>query len=188
MTILMRTYRWIMRLRYRSLLGLTTFSVVVTGVGVGIAYQVELALLESTTTTEWTLLVGFIEEAFVRFIPLILIFYAWSYWHNQLLSKSEGLLATIISGLTVASLELFLKLEYLSRLEEAVRFDSVILPILFVHLPFALLAGRLAYALGERIHGTDSIGLPSLSRRTVGLLVVGYLSLVLAHIGYNLLI
>jgi hypothetical protein len=176
-----------MTTRYRSLTGISAFSVVVTGTGVWIAYLLELVLLGTTTISAWTFLVGFVEEAFVRLVPLILVFYVWSYWHGQLLSKTEGLLATVASGLTVAGLELVLKLEYLSRLEQAVRFDSVMLPILFVHLPFALLAGRFAYALGERIHGTDDIGLPTLSRRTVVVLVVGYLSLALAHVGYNLL-
>lgn len=167
---------------------LAIFSVIVTGVGVVIAYQFELALLQTTTPAVWMLLVGFVEEAFVRLIPLVLIFYLWSCWHGQLLSKTEGLFATVTSGLTVGGLELILKLEYLSRLEETVRFDSVVLPILFVHLPFALLAGRFAYALGEQIHGNNVIGVPSLSRRTVVLLMVGYLTLALAHIGYNLVV
>ena len=174
--------------RYRPLVGLAAASVVVTGIGVWIAYTLELALTGATSTVVWTLVVGFVEEAFVRLIPLILVFYAWSYWHGELLSKFEGLLATVISGLTVAGLELVLKLEYLSRLEATARFDSLVLPIVFVHLPFALLAGRFAYALGERIHGTDAVGLPSLSRRTVGLLIVGYLVLALAHVGYNLIV
>ena len=174
--------------RYRSLIGLTGASVVVTGIGVWLAFALELALLPTTSTAVLTLVVGFVEEAFVRLIPLILVFYAWSYWHGELLSKFEGLLATVISGLTVAGLELVLKLEYLSRLEATARFDSLVLPIVFVHLPFALLAGRFAYALGERIHGTDAVGLPSLSRRTVGLLIVGYLVLALAHVGYNLIV
>jgi hypothetical protein len=177
-----------MTLRYRSLGGLVGVSSVVTGVGVWIAYQFELVLLGATTVATWTLLVGLVEEAFVRFVPLILVFYGWSYWRGQLLSKTEGLLATVASGLTVALLELVLKLEYLSRLEAAVRFDSLVLPLVFGHLPFALLAGRFAYALGERIHGSDDIGLPSLSRRTLAALVLGYLALAFAHVGYNLLI
>ncbi|MBX0296609.1 MULTISPECIES: hypothetical protein [Haloarculaceae] len=177
-----------MTLRYRSLVGLVGVSSVVTGVGVWIAYQFELLLLGATTVATWTLLVGLVEEAFVRFVPLILVFYGWSYWRGQLLSKTEGLLATVASGLTVALLEFVLKLEYLSRLEATVRFDSLVLPLVFVHLPFALLAGRFAYALGERIHGSDDIGLPSLSRRTLAALVLGYLALSLAHIGYNVLI
>ncbi|ELZ68893.1 hypothetical protein C457_10796 [Haloferax prahovense DSM 18310] len=174
--------------RYRSLGELVVVSSVVTGIGVWYAYQFELALLQVTTVATWTLLIGLVEEALVRFIPLILIFYGWSYWQGQLLSKTEGLLATVASGLTVALLELVLKLEYLSRLEATVRFDSLVLPLVFVHLPFALLAGRFAYALGERIHGTDDIGLPTLSRRTLATLVLGYLALSLAHVGYNLLI
>jgi hypothetical protein len=177
-----------MTLQYRSLVGLVGVSSVVTGVGVWIAYQFELLLLGVTTVATWTLLVGLVEEAFVRFVPLILVFYGWSYWRGQLLSKTEGLLATVASGLTVALLELVLKLEYLSRLEATVRFDSLVLPLVFVHLPFALLAGRFAYALGERIHGSDDIGLPSLSRRTLAALVLGYLALAFAHVGYNLLI
>jgi hypothetical protein len=174
--------------RYRSLGELVVVSSVVTGIGVWSAYQFELALLQVTTVTTWTLLVGLVEEAFVRFIPLILVFYGWSYRQGQLLSKTEGLLATVVSGLTVALLELVLKLEYLSRLEATVRFDSLVLPLVFVHLPFALLAGRFAYALGERIHGTDEIGLPSLSRRTLTILLLGYLGLAVVHVGYNLLV
>lgn len=177
-----------MTLRYRSLVGLVGVSSVVTGVGVWVAYQFELLLLGVTTLATWTLLVGLVEEAFVRFVPLILVFYGWSYRRGTLLSKTEGLLATVASGLTVALLELVLKLEYLSRLEATVRFDSLVLPLVFVHLPFALLAGRFAYALGERIHGSDDIGLPSLSRRTLAALVLGYLALAFAHVGYNLLI
>ncbi|MDS0223255.1 hypothetical protein NDI54_18085 [Haloarcula sp. S1AR25-5A] len=177
-----------MTLQYRSLVGLVGVSSVVTGVGVWIAYQFELLLLGVTTVATWTLLVGLVEEAFVRFVPLILVFYGWSYWRGQLLSKTEGLLATVASGLTVALLELVLKLEYLSRLEATVQFDSLVLPLVFVHLPFALLAGRFAYALGERIHGSDDIGFPSLSRRTLAALVLGYLALAFAHVGYNVLI
>lgn len=176
-----------MSVRYRSLFGLVTISAVVTGVGVWIAYQVELALLPATSPRIWTLLAGFIEEAFVRFIPLIVVLYLWSYWQDHLLSKTEGLLATVASGLTVGGLELILKLEYLSRLEATVQFDSILLPVLFVHFPFALLAGRFAYALGERIHGPDTVGLPSLSRRTLVLLLGGYFVFALAHVVYNLL-
>lgn len=184
----MHTYWWIVSVRYRSLFGLVVSSAVVTGVGVWTAYQVELALLPATSPRIWTLLAGFIEEAFVRFIPLIVVFYLWSYWQDHLLSKTEGLLATVASGLTVGGLELVLKLEYLSRLEETVRFDSILLAVLFVHLPFALLAGRFVYALGERIHGPDTIGLPSLSRRILVLLLGSYLALALVHVVYNLLI
>lgn len=174
--------------RFRSLVGIAPLSAVVTGVGVWLAYLFELALLQLLSVTTWSLLVGLVEEGFVRLIPLILTFYAWSYWRGRLLSKTEGFLATVTSGLTVAVLELVLKLEYLTRFETAVQFDSLVLPLMFVHLPFALVAGRFAYALGERIHGTDEIGIPSLSRRTTVLLVVGYLALALAHVGYNLLI
>lgn len=177
-----------MSFRYRSLLGLVVLSSVVTGVGVWIAFKVELVLLPATTTPIWTFLAGFIEEAFVRFIPLIVVLYLWSYRQDQLLSKTEGLFATVASGLTVGGLELILKLVYLSRFEATVQFDSVVLPVLFVHLPFALLAGRFVYALGKRVHGTDTIGLPSLSRRTVFLLIGGYLALGLAHVGYNLIV
>ncbi|WP_435119966.1 hypothetical protein [Halolamina sp. C58] len=158
-----------------------------TGVGVWLAYLFELALLQVTPVTTWTLLVGLVEEGFVRLVPLILTFYAWSYRGGQLLSKTEGFLAAVTSGLTVAVLEVVFKLEYLKRFESAVQFDSLVLPILFVHLPFALLAGRFAYALGERIHGTDEVGVPTLSRRTAVLLVVGYLVLALAHVGFNLI-
>jgi hypothetical protein len=174
--------------RHRSVLGLAVASVVATGIGVWLAYTLELALLGTTSAAAWALAVGFIEEAFVRLVPLVLIFYAWSYRIGELLSKTEGLLATVVSGLTVAGLELVVKLEYLARLEETARFDSLVLPILFVHLPFALLAGRFAYALGERVHGIDAVGVPSLSRRTVGLLLVGYLVLAFAHVGYNLFV
>lgn len=172
--------------RHRSLVGITVTSVLVTGVGVWVTYWFELLLLGHISLSTWTILVGFMEEALVRFFPLILVFYVWSFRAGHLLSKVEGLVATLASGLTVAGLEAVLKLQYLARLEEAVRFDAVLQPILFVHLPFALLAGRFAYALGERIHGSDAIGVPSLSRRTVGLLVAGYLILALAHVGYNL--
>lgn len=177
-----------MALRYRSLVGVAIVSVVVTAIGVWFAYRLELVLFRVTSVTSWTLLVGFVEEAFVRFVPLILTFYLWSYQRGRLLSKTEGLLATVTSGMTVAALELVLKLEYLTRFEAVARFDSLVLPILFVHLPLALIAGRLAYALGERIHGTDAIGLPSLSRRTGVLLALGYLGLAIAHVGYNLFV
>lgn len=173
--------------RYRSLVGITVVSAIVTGVGVWVAYLLELALLQATTNMTWTLLVGLVEEALVRFLPLILTFYGWSYWRGRLLSKTEGLLATVTSGFTVAGLEVLLKLEYLAQLEATVRFDSLLLPLVFVHVPFALLAGRFVYALGERIHGNEPIGIPSLSRRTAVLLVLGYLGLALAHIGYNIL-
>ncbi|MCL7418442.1 MAG: hypothetical protein M8354_11480 [Halalkalicoccus sp.] len=174
--------------RYRSLGELVVVSNVVTGIGVWSAYQFELALLQVTTVTTWTLLVGLVGEAFVRFIPLILVFYGWSYWQGQLLSKTEGLLATVASVLTVTFLELVLKLEFLSRLEATAQFDSLVLPLVFIHLPFALFAGRFAYALGEQIHGIDEIGLPSPSRRILAILLFGYLALAIAHVGYNLLV
>jgi hypothetical protein len=171
--------------QFRSLAGIIVVSALVTGVGVWLAHLVELALFPATTNTTWTLLVGFVEEAFVRFLPLILTFYGWSYWRGRLLSKTEGFLATVASGLTVAGLEILLKLEYLTQLEATVRFDLLFLPLVFVHLPFALLAGRFVYALGEQIHGTEAIRIPSLSCRTGVLLVLGYLVLSLAHVGYN---
>lgn len=177
-----------MTYRYRSLVGIMALSAVVTGVGVWLAYLFELALLRVVPVTTWALLVGLVEEGVVRLVPLILTFYAWSYWRGRLLSKTEGFLAAVTSGVTVAVLELVFKLEYLTRFETAAQFDSLVLPLVFVHLPFALVAGRFAYALGERIHETDEIGVPSLSRRTVVLLALGYLGLALAHIGYNLLI
>lgn len=173
--------------RYRSLVGIIVVSAIVTGVGAWLAYLLELALLQATTNMTWTLLVGLVEEALVRFLPLILTFYGWSYWRGRLLSKNEGLLATVTSGFTVAGLEVLLKLEYLTQLEATVRFDSLLLPLVFVHVPFALLAGRFVYALGERVHGNEPIGTPSLSRRTTTLLILGYLGLALAHIGYNIL-
>jgi len=188
MTILLDRYWSSVSARYQSLFGLATFSALVTALGVLIAYRVELVLLSATTSRLWMWLAGFIEEAFVRLLPLILVFYVWSYARDRLLSKTEGLLATVASGLTVGGLELVLKLEYLSRLERTAQFDSILLPLLFVHLPFALLAGRFVYTLGERIHGTDTVGLPSLSRRTLGLLLGGYLVLGLAHVVFNLLI
>lgn len=92
------------------------------------------------------------------------------------------------SGLTVAFLELLLKLEYLSRFEATAQFDSLVLPLVFIHHPFALLAGRFADALGERIHGINDIGFPSLSRRTLAALILGYLLLAVVHVGYNLLV
>lgn len=158
-----------------------------TSVGACVAYLLELALLQATTNVTWTLLVGLVEEALVRFLPLILTFYGWSYRRGRLLSKTEGLLATVTSGFTVAGLEVLLKLEYLAQLETTVRFDSLLLPLVFVHVPFALLAGRFVYTLGERTHGNDPIGIPSPSRRTAVLLVLGYLGLALAHVGYNIL-
>ncbi|WP_254538782.1 hypothetical protein [Halomarina litorea] len=178
----------LMTLGYRSLVGLASVTSVVTGIGVWIAYQLELVLLGVTTVATWTLLVGVVEEAFARFIPLILVFYTWSYWRGQLLSKTEGLLATVVSGLTVAFLELLLKLEYLSRSEATAQLDLLVLPLVFVHLPFALLAGRFAYALGEQIHDTGDMGFSSLSRRTLAALIFGYFGLAVVHVGYNLLV
>lgn len=160
-------------------------SAVVTAVGVALALQLELLLGPSAAPTD-LLLVGLIEEALVRLAPLILTFYLLSHRQGRLLTKTEGFLATVASGGTVAGLEFAIKLEYLARLEAAARFDALVLPILFVHLPFALVAGRFAYALGERLHGTGQFGRPELSRRTLLLLVAGYLVLAIAHVLYNL--
>lgn len=172
----------------RASVPLLGLSVLTTAVGVAIAYRIELAFIHAPLPWEQLLTVGFIEEALVRFVPLIVTFYAWSYRRGYLLSKTEGLLATLVSAATVAGLELALKLRYLSGLETAARFDALVLPVLFVHLPFALIAGRLVYALGQRIHGTQAVGLPSLSRQTIMLLVLGYLLLVGAHVTYNVLV
>lgn len=131
------------------------------------------------------MLVGLIEEGFVRLVPLVVTFYLWSYHRGRLLSKTEGLLATVVSGLTVSGLEFVLKLQSLTRLERIARFDALVLPIVFIHIPLALAAGRFAYALGERIHGSEDIGFPRLSRRTLGYLVVGYLLLAGVHATYN---
>lgn len=170
---------------YGSLLGL---SILTTGVGVGIAYQLELTLSQTPLAVHRLVFVGLIEEAFARFLPLIFTFYLWSYRRTRLLSKTEGFLATIASAATVAGLEVVIKVEYLSRLETAARFDALVLPVIFVHIPFALLAGRFAYALGERIHGTDAVSVPRLSTRTIGLLIGGYLVLAAAHVAYNFVV
>lgn len=168
-----------------SVLGLLGLSVLTTTVGVVLAYRLELALLPGTPSLGRVVLVGLIEEAFVRLVPLFVTFYVWSYVRGHLLSKTEGFLAAVLSGVTVAGLELVVKLRYLARFEAAVRFDALVLPILFVHLPFALLAGRFVYALGERIHGSAPITGPELSRRTFALFVLGYLLLATAHVLYN---
>jgi hypothetical protein len=157
-------------------------------VGVGIAYRLELLLLPRTPSSTQLILVGFIEEAFVRLLPLIVTFFIWSYIRGHLLSKTEGFLAAVLSGTEVAGLELVVKLQYLAEFEMAAHFDALVLPILFVHLPFALIAGRFAYAVGERIHGPDTISRPSLSRRAISLLVAGYFILAIGHILYNILI
>lgn len=175
-------------MQYRSLIGLAIFSAAVTGAGVWVAYQVELVLLPIITPRLWILLAGFLEEAFVRLLPLILVFYAWSYHRGGLLSKTEGLLAATISGLTVSALELIFKLQYLTRLERTVHFDALVAPIVFIHLPLTLVAGRFAYALGEQIHGRQNIGLPRASRRALGYLLVGYLILAGIHVTYNAII
>ncbi|MDG5777159.1 hypothetical protein QA599_11940 [Haloarculaceae archaeon H-GB1-1] len=172
----------------RPLIGLLGLSALLTAAGVGVAYQLELVLLPRTPSSRQLILVGFIEEAFVRLVPLIATFYIWSYVRGHLLSKTEGLLVAVLSGVVVAGLELVFKLQYLAQFEMAAHFDALVLPILFVHLPFALVAGRFAYAVGERIHGTEIISRPSFSRQTLALLVAGYLLLTIGHILYNLLI
>jgi hypothetical protein len=172
----------------RPLIGLLGLSALMTATGVGIAYQLELVLLPRTPSSSQLILVGFIEEAFVRLVPLIATFYIWSYVRGHLLSKTEGFLAAVLSGLIVAGLELVFKLQYLAQFEMAAHFDALVLPILFVHLPFALVAGRFAYTLGERIHGDGAISYPSFSRRTFALLLAGYLLLATGHILYNVLI
>jgi len=172
----------------QSLIGLFGLSALMTAGGVGIAYQLELMLLPRTPSSNQLILVGFIEEAFVRLVPLIATFYLWSYVRGHLLSKTEGFLAAVLSGVVVAGLELVFKLQYLAQFEMAAHFDALVLPILFVHLPFALVAGRFAYAVGVRIHGTETISRPSVSRRTLALLVAGYLLLAMGHILYNILI
>lgn len=172
----------------RTIVGLLALSTLMTAVGVGIAYQLELVLLPGAPSPGKLVLVGLIEEAFVRLLPLIATFYLWSYWRGHLLSKTEGLLATVLSGVVVAGLELVVKLQYLAQFEMAARFDALVLPILFVHLPFALVAGRFAYALGERIHGPKIISRPAFSRRTLVLLLSDYLLLAGGHVLYNALI
>lgn len=171
--------------RLRSVLGLLALSGTLTAGGVLLAFQVELTLLPRTPSSGQLVVVGLVEESLVRLVPLIATFYVWSYLRGQLLTKTQGFLATVVSGLVVAGLELVLKLQYLSELETVARFDSLLLPIVFVHLPFALIAGRFAYALGQRVHDTESISTPTLSRRTVAILVSGYLLLALAHVLYN---
>lgn len=177
-----------MQARGKILIRLLGLSAVTTAIGVWIAYQLELTLLPVMPSFGQIVLIGVIEEAFVRLVPLIVTFYLWSYSRGELLSKLEGLAATITSGVTVAGLELVIKLDYLARLEMAARFDALVLPILFVHLPFALVAGRFAYALGERIHGTDTISIPTFSRHTFAVLLIGYLLLAVTHIIYNVLV
>jgi hypothetical protein len=160
-------------------------SALTTAVGTGIAYWGEQQLLSLVDPAKFFVAVGLIEEALVRLAPLIATFYLWSYRRGHLLTKTEGLVATIASGVTVSSLELALKLEYLSELERAVQFDTLVLPVIFIHLPLALVAGRIAYALGERIHNNGVVGLPQLSGRTLMSLVCSYLLLAAAHITYN---
>lgn len=169
-----------------ALAGAVGLSALVTAVGVGVAFLVELRLLDGASPMLEVVLVGLIEEAFVRLVPLVLTFYLLSVRRDRLLSKTEGLLATVASGATVAGLELAIKLEYLAQLEAAARFDELVLPIVFIHLPLALIAGRFAYWLGERIHGPGEFGPPSLSRRTLLLLGAGYAALALVHLAYNL--
>ncbi|MDX1744884.1 MAG: hypothetical protein R3324_03005 [Halobacteriales archaeon] len=171
--------------RTGTLVGVLVLSTLITAAGVGTAYWLEVQFLPQTPSFTSLVLVGLLEEGFVRLAPLVVTFYLWSYYRGRLLSKTEGLLATIGSGVTVGGLELVLKLQYLDQIERIAHFDALVLPIVFVHLPLALLAGRFAYALGERIHGSDDIGLPQLSRRTLGYLVVGYLILVGVHVAYN---
>lgn len=149
------------------------------------AYWGEQQLLLLVEPAESFVAVGLIEEALVRLVPLILTFYLWSYRRGHLLTKTEGFVATIASGFTVSALELAFKLEYLSELERAVRFDALVLPVVFIHLPLALIAGRVAYALGERVHDHGSVGLPRLSGRSVVYLVCAYLLLAAVHITYN---
>ncbi|WP_416840214.1 hypothetical protein [Haloferax sp. DFSO52] len=175
-----------MTTRHQPLVGLAIVSAGVTGVGVWVTYHLELALLQTAVAPFQPLAVGLVEESFVRFVPLIVVFYLWSYRQGRLLTKTEGLVATIVSGLTVAGLEVVLKLQFLSYVEETARLDALGLPILFVHIPFALVAGRFVYALGERIHGHDTVGVPSPSPRTIAILAAGYLLLALAHVGYNI--
>ena len=160
--------------------------VLLTGVGVALALWLELRLLGRTSPAIGVVAVGLLEEALVRLVPLIATFYLLSARRGRLLTKAQGLVATVASGATVAGLELAVKLEYLSRLEAAARFDALVLPVVFVHLPLALVAGRFAYWLGERLHGTGEFGRPDLSRRALGLLAAGYVALALAHLLYNL--
>lgn len=174
--------------RTGALVGVFVLSTLITASGVGTAYWLEVQFLPRTPSLGALVLVGLVEEGFVRLAPLVVTFYLWSYYRGRLLSKTEGLLATIGSGVTVGGLELVLKLQYLDRIERIAHFDALVLPIVFVHLPLALLAGRFAYALGERIHGNEDIGLPRLSRRTLGYLVVGYLLLAGVHVAYNALV
>lgn len=174
--------------RPESLVGILLLSGLITASGVGAAFWLETWILPQTPSFTALVLVGLIEEGFVRLAPLVVTFYLWSYYRGRLLSKTEGLLATVGSGATVGGLELVLKLQYLDRIERIAHFDALVLPIVFVHLPLALVAGRFAYALGERIHGSEDIGLPRLSRRMLGYLVVGYLVLAGVHIAYNALV
>lgn len=171
--------------RSTSIAGMLILSTVTTAAGTGIAYWVEQQAVLVTSPTFFQVTVGLIEEAFVRLIPLFVTFYFWSYHRGELLSKTEGLLAATVSGLTVSGLELIFKLQYLTQLERTIHLDALLAPIVFVHLPLALVAGRFAYALGEQIHGRQDIGLPRLSRRTFGYLAVGYFILVGIHVTYN---
>lgn len=174
--------------RSTSLAGMLLLSTGTTAGGAGFAYWVEQQAVLVTSPIFFQVTVGLIEEAFVRLIPLIVTFYLWSYYRGQLLSKTEGLLGAAVSGLTVSGLELIFKLQYLTQLERTIHLDALLAPIVFVHLPLALVAGRFAYALGEQIHGRQDIGLPRLSRRTFGYLAVGYLILVGIHVTYNVAI
>lgn len=172
----------------RVYVGLLGLSALLTATGVGMAYLIELVVLPKAPTSTQVILVGFIEEAFVRLLPLVVTFYIWSVLRGQLLSKAEGFVAAVLSGVVVAGLEVVFKLRYLAQFEGAARFDALILPILLVHLPFALLAGRLAYEIGDRVHGPETIRVPSFSRRTGALLLGGYLLLASGHILYNVLV
>lgn len=174
--------------RSQSLAGILALGVLTTTIGVGIAYWLELQVLPGTPSLVVLVGVGLIEEGFVRLMPLVGTFYLWSYRRGRLLSKTEGLLATLASGVTVSVLELVLKLRYLAQFEQIAQFDALVLPIVFVHIPLALVAGRFVYALGERIHRTENIGLPRLSRRTLGYLAGGYLLLAGVHVTYNAIV
>lgn len=164
---------------------LLVLSAVATAAGTLSAFWIEQQVLSPPASLPSLLVVGLLEEALARLVPLVCTFYLWSYCRRRLLSKTEGLLATVVSGLTVSGLELVFKLRYLARLEQTARLDALLLPIAFVHLPLALVAGRFAYALGERVHGSREIGMPRPSRRTLGYFVGGYLLLVAVHVTYN---
>lgn len=172
--------------RHPDLPVIVALAVATTTIGVVVAFWLELQVLPETSSLTGVVFVGLVEESFSRLLPLVATFYTYSRYRGRLLRKTEGLLATIASGVTVGGLELALKLQYLSHIEAAARFDALVLPIVFIHLPFALVAGRFAYWLGERIHGDGTIGIPRLSRRTVGYLLAGYVVLVAFHVAYNL--